>query len=662
MTPAAAGPIIRLQPVPPGAARDGTRVVVTDTTWSARPNDGTIPLRTVADRILAERDFIVETSALLDDWAEASGIADRMTVDGTSHWYRDRLGAWLWLQETGILLAVVDALVADLHPRKIEVAVGVDGGLAAAASLIATRDGIPCLDERPPEARGVDAAPADPDGVAAEPDAIETADGSKGRAAAIAHRPPVVSRGLVARLRARLRPDEPTRRARVLRRRIAALAAERPRRLAVILAAAPQRIDTPSGPRLVNAYLGPIVDRLRGTALEPIEIELRTSYLDDAGWARLTEPGAGRRLPGDVLRLFPRADDSQVAAAAAARVIAAVERVDVPVPAAGIDLGPALVRRVTSHAGRTLRGQVRAGARAERVLADLRPAGVLLVDEYHRQDWVGAAARLEIPTAAVQHGLIYERHNGYAHRSRPAVLRLPSRTYTFGAWERSLLVERSVYRAEEVVVGGSPRLALVAAPVDHGVVPADRDAVRAELGIAPGDRMVVVSGTWGTIYRRFHYPITLAHVMDRPLPRVHLVVKLHPAEQDEGPYRAVIEGAAAALGIAPPPITVVQHVDLYRLLAAADAHLGVHSTVLTEAVVAGTLNLLADTLAGSDLVGYVAAGVAVPVRDGGDVLDALDRREALLPGEAARRAFLDAHFEPGDGASRIAADLVRWLA
>ncbi len=110
--------------------------------------------------------------------------------------------------------------------------------------------------------------------------------------------------------------------------------------------------------------------------------------------------------------------------------------------------------------------------------------------------------------------------------------------------------------------------------------------------------MVVVSGTWGPIYRQFHYPIALANLVDRPLPRVHLVVKLHPGERDEGPYRAVIEGVAAAHGFEPPPVTVVQSVDLYRLLRAADAHLGLHSTVLTEAVATGTPNLLAVDVAG----------------------------------------------------------------
>ncbi len=421
------------------------------------------------------------------------------------------------------------------------------------------------------------------------------------------------------------------------------------------MAHAPQRVDTASGPRMVNAYLGPVLDRLVGTTLEPIEVQLRLSYLDDDGWAELSGPDAGRHLPGDVTRLFLRREDATHVRSGADGVIEQLREIAVPVTVEGVNLGPELASRVTSFAARSLRAKVRTGVRVERLLRELRPAGLLLADEYHRADWMGAASRAGVPTAAIQHGIIYDHHTGYVHRSRPASMRLPDRTYVFGAWERELLVEHSVYRPEEVVVGGSPRLALVAPS-------ADRDAVRDELGIADGDRLVVVSGTWGTIYRQFHYPIALARLVDRPLPGVHLVVKLHPSEPDEGPYRAVIEGAAAARGFAPPPVTVVQRVDLYRLLAASDAHLGVHSTVLTEAVAAGTLNLLATTLAGPDLLGYLQAGVAVPVRDGGDLLDALERRRALLPDPAARQAFLDAHFAPGDAADRIAHDLLEWLA
>jgi hypothetical protein len=138
-------------------------------------------------------------------------------------------------------------------------------------------------------------------------------------------------------------------------------------------------------------------------------------------------------------------------------------------------------------------------------------------------------------------------------------------------------------------------------------------------------------------------------------------VKLHPSEPDEGPYRTVIEGVAAARGFEAPPMTVVQTIDLYRLLAAADAHLGISSTVLTEAVVTGTPNFLADTFAGADLLGYVAARVALPVRTGADLLAALDATAAGAITDADRRAFLDDHFEPGDASGRIAAELLEWL-
>ena len=229
----------------------------------------------------------------------------------------------------------------------------------------------------------------------------------------------------------------------------------------------------------------------------------------------------------------------------------------------------------------------------------------------------------------------------------------------FGTWERDVLTRASVYRPEEVVVGGSPRLDLVGSAT--GAASSPGDDVRRELGVAPGDRMIVLSGTWGRQERRFHYPIALAQLFDAPLERVHVVVKLHPSEKDEGPYRAIIEGLAAAGGFAPPPVTVVQTIDLYRLLAAADAHLGIHSTLLTEAVATGTPNMLAAGLAGADLLGYVDAGVAVPVRTGADMLAVLDRPRGEVMRDADREAFLRLHFEPGDASRRIADDLLDWM-
>ena len=127
----------------------------------------------------------------------------------------------------------------------------------------------------------------------------------------------------------------------------------------------------------------------------------------------------------------------------------------------GVDLGPGLAvivsDRVAGSLGRRIVDVDRIRALLRRTHAD----GILLADEYHRQDWLAAAAAEGVPVAAVQHGVISPLHTGYVHRTRPPELRLPGRTYVFGPWERDVLTRTSVYRPEEVVVGGSPRLDLV---------------------------------------------------------------------------------------------------------------------------------------------------------------------------------------------------------
>jgi hypothetical protein len=627
------GAILRFEPSPPTQPIAGRSVAVLDTAWTAPTDAGDQPvgLRDIAERVLASRDLNAETADLLDAWAAASGVVDTMAIEGASFWYQSRVGHGMWLREQILWLGILDELVATLRPRGIECAAGSDEAVVQVAQLVAARDGLAFLAESRP-----------------------IAGPSAGRSAEATPRPSLLHR-LGRRIRSRLRPDERTRRGRLVIERVDRLARAQRRPLLAVHAHAVQRVDGPDGPRFIDAYLDPIEARLRGSRLDPVTIEMTASIDNDQTWQRLVEAGSERVLPADVIRLIGTPEDLDRIRAQAEQAADRIGRLAVPVIVSGVDLGPALAARVDSQARRLLASRAISIWRIRRLIRRLRPAGLLLADEYHRQDWLAAAHAEGVATVAVQHGLIYRWHNGYIHRARPAALRLPDRTYVFGRWERRLLTSASVYREDEVLVGGSPRLDLVAPE------PVDRETVRAELGVASGDRLVVISGTWGTTDRRFRYPITLARLIDRPLPRIHLVIKLHPREPDDGPYREVIEGVAAARGFQAPPITVVRTIDLYRLLGAADAHLGIHSTVLTEAVAAGTPNLLADTLAGADLLGYVSAGVALPIRNGADLLAALDAAAAGAIDAAARRAFLDDHFEPGDASGRIASELLEWL-
>ena len=53
----------------------------------------------------------------------------------------------------------------------------------------------------------------------------------------------------------------------------------------------------------MNPYLDPIVDRLRGTTLEPIVLDIRARAGNDADWERIGSGREPRLLPADALAL-----------------------------------------------------------------------------------------------------------------------------------------------------------------------------------------------------------------------------------------------------------------------------------------------------------------------------------------------------------------------
>src|SRR5204863_9419725 len=105
------------------------------------------------------------------------------------------------------------------------------------------------------------------------------------------------------------------------------------------------------------------------------------------------------------------------------------------------------------------------------------------------------------------------------------------------------------------------------------------------LGWADEVWIILVYKTSDAVRTRYGVIQSLGHLYDHPLDRIHLVIKLHPAERDGARYERLVGGMAAARGMPAPPMTVVKAIDLHRLLATADAHLGSFSTVLTEATV-----------------------------------------------------------------------------
>ena len=163
--------------------------------------------------------------------------------------------------------------------------------------------------------------------------------------------------------------------------------------------------------------------------------------------------------------------------------------------------------------------------------------------------------------------------------------------------------------------------------------------------------VLVVSTLFHPFIRWSHLTNMLERLLGGALPGVRVVFKLHPGDRRGSRTRRCSRASPPPAASEPPPISVIRDIDLYRLLRAADAHLGMHSTVLTDAVVVGTPNLIATVDAHTDLLGYIQANVARPVHDAAELLGALD--DPWPPDPVARKAFLDDHFRSGDASARI---------
>jgi hypothetical protein len=621
-------------------AEASTTVVVLDPVWTPTPGErpDILSARPAIEAVIERLDVPAMALDRLETWGEAATINERLTVDGVSYWHRAREPLWRWVHERLLWRRVVTELVDR-------------GGLA---DLVVPEDRSALVDiagwlvgERGPEmatdggtgGRGARDPTRDPTRGSASPFAALRRWTGLGRRSREA---PVDSR--TATLKGRIRSWSTRASSRV-----------------VVLShfGIRQAIGSEAAGRPIDPNLGSVIERLRADGHDPMVIGLGLDHRSDADWA--TIEGDQRLLPASLLQTRWRSAEESVTDAIDGVVAALAPAVAIPLDLDGVDIAPALVAELQSYARGQLDVILRQVLRIGNLLDELRPGAILLSHEGIRTAWLVAARRRAIPTFAAQHGVIYPKHPGYRNRTRAGLV-LPTCTFVFGEYERRVLLDQGHYQPAEVAVSGSPRLDLDVIPSSAGgpVMVADRLAIRQRLGVQDGDRLLVVSTTFMPFIRDTHFVRVLERVLGGPLPGIHVVFKQHPGEPGAGPYAGLLEGLAKAGDYPPPRMTVVREIDLLRLLRAADAHLGYQSTVLTDAVIAGTHNLIAVGEPGSDVLGYVAAGVAHPVRSVADVREQLDRPTVTDP--VARDAFIADHFRAGDASSRIARAIEENLA
>ena len=601
-------------------------LIVLDPAWTPAPGDPPEirPVRDLFAGIVQRHNLFDESLALLDAWAVAAGAADRFSSGGVTWWFHARSFLRLDVHEMLVWHHVLEDLAAEGPFDRIAVP-SRRRALLAVARATAAAGGIAVVTQRE-----------------FVPLRVLVEDLAR----------PVLDVLLKIRRHGRRIVDPRfARRAGQLSRRIDALASEPGSILALVRALSFHVIDDGAGSARDDPYVAPVLRRL-DAGRPVVRVAIGLDHRRIADWGAIS--GDEHLVPFSMVEhRFPPSASERREAAMVASGIAGLRRI--PLLVGGVDLGPAFTKRVAGQARWFTRQRLAMGS-AERFMVHLGVTVVFTGWESARTSWLGAASRSGIPSVAVQHGVIYHNTPDYCRPAHPALVK-PDVTCVFGEYERELLIREGRYDPGAVVATGSPRSDPRKASTPMS--PDERASTRRALGIADGDRVLVVSTARHAVGDEIHSMAMVGRLLDGPLPGVHVIFKLHPEEQVHDHYGELLAGLARAGGYAPPRVSMIRDIDVYRLLRIADAHLGQYSTVLTDAVLTGTPNMIAVGQAWADVIGYVDAGVATPVTSVDDVRAFMSDPRPATP--EARDRFLEAHYRDGDAASRIA-DVISQVA
>ena len=100
-----------------------TLVVVLDPAWTPTPGErpDLVSARRLLGDVVERIDCYDRALELVDAWADATGIADRLFVEDTTYWFRMRETMWRWLHERLLWRHALAALEFDGEPREFEV-------------------------------------------------------------------------------------------------------------------------------------------------------------------------------------------------------------------------------------------------------------------------------------------------------------------------------------------------------------------------------------------------------------------------------------------------------------------------------------------------------------------------------------------------------------
>lgn len=292
----------------------------------------------------------------------------------------------------------------------------------------------------------------------------------------------------------------------------------------------------------------------------------------------------------------------------------------------------------------------------KRLLSKEKPDLILLQDEYggFGKSLIVTGKLRNIPTLAIQHGIIHPFHYGYIHAKneisqtgsiKSPYCPIPDKIAVYGSYFKRFLTQKTSYPKDSIVITGQPRYDILTKPDKIF----SKKKVFKRLRINPDKKLIVWTtqshGLSKEENKKLFYAVykTTKKLSDK----IQLVVKLHPREKKVHMHRDI----AKKVGINP---IIIKNINIYELLYACDAMITRHSTTATEAVILNKPVIILNLSGQPDPVAYYTkSNVALGVYQEEKLLFAI---ESVLYDEeiknkltANRKKFISEHCYKIDG-------------
>ena len=206
--------------------------------------------------------------------------------------------------------------------------------------------------------------------------------------------------------------------------------------------------------------------------------------------------------------------------------------------------------------------------------------GIITIDENGTSRFLVFGAKLSnIPSLALQHGLIHPMHISYSYskddlygKGKELECYLADKTAVYGRKFKELLIDNGKYRPERIAVTGQPRTDIL---FEQKKTYSKRDMFK-KLGITINKKLVVFASQ--PLKDLSESRLTLQAIASclKNFKDLMLVVKLHPNDNKDFYVNVLEDMKSKAI--------VIKEIDLYGLLYSSDLVLSVSSTVMLEAL------------------------------------------------------------------------------